>query len=218
MKTTCTHCGKKYQQSEAYVNIYCQSALCMRCALIELTVNDDFDQEPDWFDIENAWRRSGEATPEELDEIAEEHRRYPDCSTDELYPGSEWCIGDSFYQCHCSQCQPTQEELEEEARRDAVRDFENSHLEAVEEDQARSEVTEREAEQARWDTEIAEQEAQYAIWEQEAAARDALWAREEEENAAFSFFWYRVVGFKIYYRFVSPILVGIMRFKKRWRQ
>jgi hypothetical protein len=190
MKTTCTRCGKKYQQSESYENTYKLPALCVRCALIELTADGDSDQEPTWFDIENAWARSGQATDEELDEIAEEHRRQPDRSTDEEEP--EWCHCNSYI-CWCSQCK-------EDGQREQESEMEELYWEAVEEDQARSEI----AEQAQWDAEITE-------WEKQEAYRNEFYD-------SFSEFWCNVFGWTNYNRFVAPILIGWLRFKKRWRQ
>jgi len=208
MMTICEDCGKNFEAQEQNSGI----GTCYSCSLAEITNG----RPPEIEDITTACFVSREMTKDEWREFQAELRRYhPGDFLTEEDEACRWCYHEGYQGCRCHE---REQEREEDARRDAEQDFENSYWEAVEEDQARSEVTEREAEQARWDTEIAEQEAQHAIWEQEAAARDALWAREEEENAAFSFFWYRVVGFKIYYRFVSPILVGIMRFKKRWRQ
>lgn len=184
METKCTNCGKTYPQSEAYENNYKLPALCLRCALIELTADDDIDQEPDWFDIENAWARSGQATDEELDEIAGEHRRYPDRSTDEEEP--ERCYYCHNYTCRCAEWEEDRQRLE----------MEELYWEAVAEDQERSEI----AEQARRDAE-----------EEQAAYRD-------EYYDSFSVFWYDFAGWNNYNRLVAPVLIGWLRFKKRWRR
>lgn len=188
MKTKCTNCGKTYPQSEAYENNHDLPALCLRCALIELTADDDPDQEPDWFDIKNAWARSGQATDEELDEIAEEHRHYPDRSTDEEEP--ERCHYCHNYTCSCAKWEEDRQRLE----------MEELYWEAVAENQERSEI----AEQAWWDAKIAADEAQAAA--------------DQEYYDSFSVFWHDFVGWKNYNRFVAPVLIGWLRFKKRWRR
>ena len=125
MKTKCTKCGKAYQQSESYENYNDLPPLCVRCALIWITRDDDFDQEPMPEDIEWAWERSGQITQEELDEIVEEARRYPEESDNEKYGcckscGSQLDAHEYYYQGNycCSEAERLQNEqdrLEHEA-------------------------------------------------------------------------------------------------------
>ena len=197
VKTKCTNCGKKYQQSEAYENTYDLPALCVRCALSELTASDDFDQEPDCFDIEDAWSRSGQATDEELTEIAEENRRYPEHSDDEKYP--EWCNYCWSYQCRCFERNEAERLLEAELELDHL------YGEAVEEDQERTRDAEDEAEQQ-------------AQWNDQIARSNAFRARAHEEwNDSFCPLLYNIFGWNYYSRFVEPVLIRMLRLKKRWR-
>jgi len=84
MYVECRNCGKKFPQSEDQHGEHEHlDDICFRCALRELTEEDDFDQEPDVIDIENAWNRSRQMSQEELREIWEEQKRYPKTSDDE---------------------------------------------------------------------------------------------------------------------------------------
>lgn len=219
MKTKCTNCGKKYQQSEAYENHYALPAMCMRCALIKLTADDDFDQEPDWLDIENAWARSGQATYEELDEIAEEARRYPEESDDEKYGyckccGSQLDRHEYFYSgllcCSNAEILAQEQDRLADEEDDPLTTFESLYDEALEEDQDRKIVADQEAQQAKWD-------AQFAEWERLEAESLEFWAREQEWNDSFVPILYDIFGRTKYDTLIAPILIGWLRFKKRWR-
>lgn len=83
MYTTCINCGKKFPQTENEFIVNNRDPICFQCALTELAADYDVDEEPDAIDIENAWNRTTQATREELLEIAEERRRYPEDSDDE---------------------------------------------------------------------------------------------------------------------------------------
>lgn len=194
MMMTCEDCGKKFDAQETESGI----GTCYSCSLAEITNG----RPPEIEDITTACFVSREMTRDEWREFQAELRRYhPGDFLTEEDEACRWSYHEGYQDCRCRELE---QEREEDARRDAEQDFENIYWEAVEENQARSEVAEREAEQARWDIEIAEQEAKYALW--------------EEEEAAFSFFWFNLVGWQNYNRYVSPVLVDIMRFKKLWRR
>lgn len=208
MKTICTRCRKAYQQSESYENDNNLPPLCVRCALIWITRDDDVDQEPMPEDVAWAWERSGQITQEELDELAEEARRYPEESSDEKYGrckscGSQLDAHEYYYQGNfcCSEAEglKNQQDLREY---EAWKQYwtEEKRLEELDRlyDEAVAEEFQRQI-----DAEIATDEAQAAT--------------DEEYYDSFSVFWHDFVGWNKYNRFVAPILIGWLRFKKRWR-
>lgn len=88
MYVECKNCGKKFPQSESLRDKKeTPDNMCFCCALTEITAEYDVDEEPDQIDIKNAWCRSQQMHQEELQEIEEERRRYPEESDDE----QEWC-------------------------------------------------------------------------------------------------------------------------------
>lgn len=202
METKCTDCGKLYEAQGYDTDV----GTCYACALESITDG----RPPETEDITTAYFVSREMTKEEWRDFQAELRRY--------HPGdfyeekTEWCDYCNNYICRCAEYE------EEDRRREAddrlhEQEWEMNRLydEALEEDLDRKIVADQEAQQAKWDAQIAE-------WERIEAENLEFWIREQEWNDSFVPILYDIFGSTNYNRFVEPLLIGWLRFKKRWRR
>ncbi len=205
MKTICEDCGKIF---EAQGNETGQGK-CYNCALTRITGG----RPPEIEDFTTAGFMSGEMSDEEWRDFQAELRRY--------HPGDfvtheeEFCkrcgnlLTDSHpaYDNHYCYSEADRLADEEDWRLSA---YECLYDEAIEEDLDRKIVADQEAQQAKWDAQIVE-------WERLEAERAEFWAREQEWNDSYVPILYDILGSINYDRFAAPVLIGWLRFKKRWR-
>lgn len=194
MKTTCTDCGKVYE-AQGYDT---DEGTCYACALESITDG----RPPETEDITTAYFVSREMSMEEWLDFQAELRRYHPGDFYEEEP--KWCNYCNSFTCRCA-------EPREGRQHEQEWEMDRLYYEALDEDLQRKIDADQEAEQALWDAEIAE-------WERLETESFEFWSREEDWNDSFIPFLYNIFGSSNYNRFVAPILIRLLRFKKRWRR